>query len=164
MSARTQQQPPQPPSPRSSSSVLLSPPRPTEAPRVSLAPACDLDARVRTGHLSHTCPPYRCNSSRHPQSHVSFTLPPSPPYTNPHFRRGIPLPLLDEKARTMLHREDEDDKHQMPLPLRGHPSLLSPPYSPHRRPLLQLNEEADELSFGMSRLAVEMHILMDSRK
>lgn len=61
----------------------------------------------------------------------------------------------------MLHKEDEDDKHQAPLLLRRDPTLLSPPYSPHRRPLVHLNEEEESVSIGVSQLGTEMCNLMN---
>jgi hypothetical protein len=83
------------------------------------------------------------------ETRISFTLPPSPPYTNPHLKRGVPLPFFDERGRIMCHH-GHDDGHDSCK--RGHHSLLSPPYSPHRRPLalLSVDESLEDERNGES--------------
>ncbi|KAI5119533.1 hypothetical protein M0805_002555 [Coniferiporia weirii] len=80
-------------------------------------------------------------------------LPPSPPYTNPHLKRAIPLPLLDGgELRTfgpvggpMVDFGDTPRKASSCG--NGAETLLSPPYSPQRRlrTLLSVDEEEEEL-------------------
>ena len=116
----------------------------TKAPRVVCTPISgQVSSREWPGHLSLSqC---SCAGPVHRAQLVSFTLPPSPPYTNPHLRRGIPLPLLDERARTMLHPK-EDGEAEASLRACSCPTLLSPPYSPHRRPMLLLDEDEPSAS------------------
>ncbi|KAL5490587.1 hypothetical protein ACEPAI_5420 [Sanghuangporus weigelae] len=79
-----------------------------------------------------------------------YSLPPSPPYTNPHLRCAIPLPLLDEIASFKSHQtglmdsEKSGERRVLSMGMHGPANLLSPPYSTRKRSLLLLTVDEKE--------------------
>ena len=72
----------------------------------------------------------------------SYPPPPSPPYTNPHLKCAIPLPLLDDTLAPKMimdldldsnstpNRTTENEASAHSFVVQRQPALLSPPYSP----------------------------------
>ncbi|KAL5528956.1 hypothetical protein ACEPAG_4930 [Sanghuangporus baumii] len=91
-----------------------------------------------------------------------YSLPPSPPYTNPHLRRAIPLPLLDEIASSRNHQtglmgsEKNGERRMLSMGMHGPANLLSPPYSTRKRSLslLTVDEKEEEESARPLSVAV----------
>ncbi|KAL5533406.1 hypothetical protein ACEPAF_5182 [Sanghuangporus sanghuang] len=119
--------------------VLRSPPeaRPKELQVVDFG----LDAATAPPATLAISRPIRC-----------YSLPPSPPYTNPHLRRAIPLPLLDEIASSGNHQtglmesEKNGERRVLSMGMHGPANLLSPPYSTRKRSLslLTVDEKEEE--------------------
>ncbi|EJD06148.1 uncharacterized protein FOMMEDRAFT_132529 [Fomitiporia mediterranea MF3/22] len=74
-------------------------------------------------------------------------FPPSPPYTNPHLRRAVPLPFFDESFSKNQPASMECGQNALKrMQHESHRSLsvLSPPYSPRRRTLSLLSVDENE--------------------
>ena len=107
-------------------------------------------APLATPSISH---PLRC-----------YSLPPSPPYTNPHLRRAIPLPLLDGIVSSKNHQpglmnsEKDGERRMLSMGIHGPANLLSPPYSARRRSLSLLTvDEKEEDWESASPLSAAVH-------
>ncbi|KAL5511932.1 hypothetical protein ACEPAH_5150 [Sanghuangporus vaninii] len=119
--------------------VLRSPPeaRPKELQVVDFG----LDAATAPPATLAISRPIRC-----------YSLPPSPPYTNPHLRRAIPLPFLDEIASSRNHQtglmdsEKNGERCVLSMGMHGPANLLSPPYTTRKRSLslLTVDEKEEE--------------------